>query len=162
MLDPEEKFRSSIVDAVDQFLTESRNQISAVTEAESDLHLIEPDTEGSTEADFPLSDPSVTQSITRSVDADGCEHVIAYFRVGFTSGEVHRALHLAIWPNFSRIPEVHVTVIEGAAASVKITQCQIFGLRIEVTLLQGIETPCSVVLEIVASCQSQVTPLNGK
>jgi hypothetical protein len=92
----------------------------------------------------------VTQQIVRSRHPDG-ETLAGLLRVEFAADERTQIVHIAFCPPFEGVPKVDVAQISGPDVSVKVTDVESFGTRIEVKHRESEAKPCSAVLEIEAT-----------
>lgn len=104
----------------------------------------------------PLQDPGLVQQITRT-QRDGMDQVVAYYRCRFESGQQRQALNVLIQPAMSIAPEVHVNVVDGHEARVRVTDIERYGLRAELVLAQTPDGPVQVLVEVLATapCESK-------
>ena len=104
----------------------------------------------------PLQDPGLVQQFTR-IQRDGTDQVIAYFRCQFESGQQRHALNLLIQPAMSTAPEVHIHVVDGPEARVRVTDLERYGLRAELVLAQTSDQAVQVLVEVLATspCESK-------
>ena len=102
------------------------------------------------EPEHPFNDESVFQSIVRTAD-ETHEHLAAYFKVAFKSGQKTNVVHLNFWPLFQDRPEIVTRLLGSLAGNCRITQQEKFGARIEVSLSHRPEQDIDVVMELLAT-----------
>ncbi|HMO92936.1 MAG TPA: hypothetical protein PKD64_12140 [Pirellulaceae bacterium] len=117
--------------------------------SEEQLESIETDCEA---IECPLVDPHINQHMVRSQTNEGCESVVAYFRVVFPAGHLLHVVHVPFWPSLPSLPEVQSTQLFGSSVTIKIARIERFGLRLELSLKQVEQTICEVGIEVVATC----------
>lgn len=94
-----------------------------------------------------LCDPAFQQIIIRT-HRDGVDHLIAYFRCEFAADEKRHVLHVPVQPPMAVQPNVQAIGVDEDIRS-RITDCQKFGVRVEVLLDRVAAESKSVVVEIV-------------
>ena len=98
-----------------------------------------------------LADPDLTQHITRR-NGEGQDTLAGYFRCQFEAEQQRYALHVPLYPPMSMIPEVEAIVMDSDAASVRVTDRQRFGIRLEVVLNRPLTKISNVMVEVIAVC----------
>lgn len=94
-----------------------------------------------------LSDPAVKQIVLRS-ENDGIDQLVAYYRCEFEPDEKRHILHVPVQPPMAEQPEVQAFGVEDEIR-VRITDCQKFGVRLEILLDRATVEPQSIVVEII-------------
>jgi hypothetical protein len=94
----------------------------------------------------------VTQQLIRA-EHGGIESLSGLLRVDFPAGDRTQVVHLAFCPPFHAVPEVNVASISGPPATVKVSQVESFGMRVDVRRNPSANEPDSIVLEIEATAQ---------
>ena len=98
-----------------------------------------------------LADPNLTQQITRRNEA-GQDTLAGYFRCQLQPNQQRYALHVPLYPAMSRIPEVDAMVMDSDDASVRVTDRQRFGIRLEILLSCPKTETSNVMVEVIACC----------
>lgn len=97
-----------------------------------------------------LNDPKMVQHITRTRQ-DGCETIVAYFRLSFEPNQQRQVLHLPFTPPLTSIPSVSAEVVEQQDGRVRITDVQKFGVRAEIILPMVDDHVTCRLIEVTAS-----------
>lgn len=97
------------------------------------------------EAD-PLS-PNLVQQVTRVLEEDG-ERVHVLAKVAIEAGDCMGVLHLALSPPLDSPPDLAACVVDEPGATVRVTDAESYGARVEVRLLQPVSQRRAVWLEI--------------
>lgn len=97
------------------------------------------------EAD-PLS-PNLVQQVTRVLEEDG-ERVHVLAKVAIEAGDCIGVLHLALSPPLDSPPDLAACVVDEPGATVRVTDAESYGARVEVRLLQPVSQRRAVWLEI--------------
>lgn len=97
-----------------------------------------------------LDDPSLIQHLIRT-EQDGCQTIVGYFRVVLEPGQQRCVVHVPFSPPLSAVPQVEAHVLDDQDARVRVTDCQKYGLRVEVILPRPVDSERRVLLEIVAT-----------
>lgn len=100
-----------------------------------------------------LADPNLTQHITRRND-DGQDTLVGYFRCELQPDQQRYALHMPLYPAMTGIPEVEAIVMDSGDASVRVTDRQRFGVRLEIMLNRATAATSNVMVEVIAFCKS--------
>ena len=105
--------------------------------------------------DHVLSDPSVTQFVTRR-NCDGLESVTGYFRCQFDTTQERTILHVPIHPPLGNVPEVAAMLVEEIDSfRIRVTDRQKFGARLEVIRSAGLDQADLVVVEVVLTAAAE-------
>jgi len=96
----------------------------------------------------------VTQQLTRAWQ-DGREVIYGQLRSCFTSGRRDQSLHIAFCPPLSTLPEVTVHQLDGPSATVKASQVEVYGARLDIHLASAARETTEVVLEFSATQPNQ-------
>jgi hypothetical protein len=81
-------------------------------------------------------DDNVLQQLTRSRVSDEIEHIDGCLRASFAPGQKALTLHVAFCPPFARVPEIQAEQLEGPECRIKLVQCQPYGARFDLKLVQ--------------------------
>lgn len=95
----------------------------------------------------------VTQQVTRSVDEEGAETLWALVRIEFREGERTKNAHVAFCPPFDCVPTLYLEHLDGDEASVRATQVEAFGVRLELRLAKTCQTRAEAVIQVIATCE---------
>jgi hypothetical protein len=87
------------------------------------------------EDDSDLVPPNLMQQVTRLSEEEG-ERVHALAKVAIEAGDCLGVLHLAFGPPLASHPKLTACVVDEPQASVRVTDAEIFGARVEVRLPQ--------------------------
>jgi hypothetical protein len=98
---------------------------------------------------------SVNQQLTRMQTEDAGELVFGLVRAGFAVGERSQIIHVAFCPPLEGTPLFHAEQVDGSPVTIKATQVESFGVRLE--LKRGAKADCaeSVVVRFEATWQPQ-------
>ena len=96
-----------------------------------------------------LADPNLNQYITRR-NEDGQDTLVGYFRCQLQRHQQRYALHIPLHPAMSAVPQVEAIVMDSDEASIRVTERQRFGLRVEIVLPRPTTETCSVMVEVIA------------
>ena len=94
-----------------------------------------------------LSDPAVKQIVVRS-ENEGIDQLVGYYRCEFAPDEKRNILHVPIQPPMMEQPKVQAIGVEDDIR-VRVTDCQKFGVRLEILLNQATAENHGVVVEII-------------
>lgn len=78
-------------------------------------------------------DPSTSQLLIRS-SQDGVESIMVYQKIQFEPGQLTGVLNVPFVPPLAGLPEIDGSLTDGTDARVRVTDCQVYGVRIEVVL----------------------------
>lgn len=98
--------------------------------------------------DSPQLRAEVTQQLTRARGEHGGELLYGLLRADFQAGERTQTLHVAFCPPLDKLPELTVEQIEGPHLSIKPTQVETFGARLDLRLEKPARGPSSAVVEL--------------
>ncbi len=96
-----------------------------------------------------LADPNLTQHLTRR-NENGQDTLAGYFRCCLQPDQQRYALHVPLYPMMSAIPDVEAIVMDSDDASVRVTDRQRFGIRLEILLNRPTANPAEVMVEVIA------------
>lgn len=94
-----------------------------------------------------LISDGVVQRICRS-QVDGSDRLVGIFRCDLEAGQNRTILQIPIHPPMANIPEVESVILNGSART-RISNCQKFGVRIEIVTSEIYDQPTSLFLETV-------------
>lgn len=97
-----------------------------------------------------LDDPKLIQHFMRTV-SDGCDTIVGYFRISFESGQQRQVLHVPFVPPLKIVPQVEADACNLQDVRVRVTDCQKFGIRVEVVLPQPADSEKKLLVEIIAT-----------
>ncbi len=97
-----------------------------------------------------LENPSLIQHVTRTLEA-GRQTVAGYFRVEFEPDQQRSVLHIPFAPPLKIVPQVDAHVTDHQDVRVRVTDCQRFGVRVEVILDQASHSRQKILVEIIAT-----------
>ncbi|MFK7768269.1 MAG: hypothetical protein AB8B55_13680 [Mariniblastus sp.] len=100
-----------------------------------------------------IENPNLVQQTTRT-DNNGLETVAGYFRVSFLPDQQRQVLHVPFTPPFKTMPTIQTHSIEQEQVRVRVTDCQKFGVRVEVILPQATTEFQKLLVEVLASEES--------
>lgn len=100
-----------------------------------------------------LCDPAVKQIIVRS-ENDGVDQLVGYYRCEFAPDEKRHILHVPIQPPMLEQPTVQAIGVDDDIR-VRVTDCQKFGVRLEILLNQVATESLGVVVEIILNSSTQ-------
>jgi hypothetical protein len=96
---------------------------------------------------------NVVQQLVRVRDDNG-ERVSGVVRVDFAPEEQTTVLHLAFSPPLAREPRLELAAIEASGVTVRATDCRTYGVRLEAKRGRETQQELSVLIKLVAMCQS--------
>lgn len=101
-----------------------------------------------------LADPNLTQYITRRYEA-GQDTLVGYFRCQLQPDQQRYALHVPLYPAMNRNPEIEAIVLDSDDASVRVTDRQKFGIRLEILVNRPKTEVSNVIVEVIAVCSDR-------
>ena len=116
-----------------RFLLKWEHDINASIVTDSDQEIVD------------LISAGITQKITRCVD-DNSERLAAVFRCDFQPDQSRYIVNIPIHPPLISVPEVEAVVL-NASARTRVTNCEKFGVRIEVVCNEPSDEPKQLFLE---------------
>ena len=131
----------------------SWTQISGLrSEAEVDANSSQESVPLLHEEEIETLDPSIRQSVTRSVDEDGAEVICGKVRCEFEPNERVQNVHIGFCPVLDAEPEVFAEIADGSEADVSIGQILCTGVRFDVKMHHPVTDGTSVLIEFYAKC----------
>ena len=91
----------------------------------------------------------IMQQLTRT-RIDGVDRVAGIFRCDFEREQRHYALNIPVHPALSDVPTVEAICLD-CDARIRVTDCQKFGVRIEIVLNESPTEDQSVFVDVVIS-----------
>jgi hypothetical protein len=98
-----------------------------------------------------LADPNLTQHLTRRSEG-GHDTLTGYFRCQLQPDQQRYALHVPLYPAMNGIPDVEAIVMDSVGASVRVTDRQRFGIRLEIQCDSPKTETSNVMVEVIAYC----------
>jgi hypothetical protein len=98
--------------------------------------------------DDELIPPNLIQQLTRTRLASGGEAVEVVVRCPFEPGELLTVAHVAFCPPLAHAPQLDVDPLEGSDVTVRVTQAETFGARLEIRRSQPVDAAEEVVLRL--------------
>ena len=103
------------------------------------------------EEESALSNPDVTQMVTRTVDQDS-DTIVGHFRCTFESGQQRYVLNYPIHPAFETAPRIEsASALEEVDLRIRVTECRAYGVRLELILSQPASAKTTVLVELIVS-----------
>lgn len=96
----------------------------------------------------------ITQQITRSI-RDQTECIVGLYRLDFENDQLRYPLNIPIHPPLPDVPMVEAETM-NVSSRVRVTNCQRFGVRIEVVLHENVNNNEPVFVEV--SISSPIEP----
>lgn len=94
--------------------------------------------------------PDLIQQMTRRIDGDA-EIIVCLMRATFEPGQRQASLHASFCPPLEAEPSCDCEHVEGPEATLKLTQAESFGARVDLRLSRRPETEVAVVVRITAT-----------
>ena len=105
--------------------------------------------------DYLLSEPDVTQHVTRR-NCDSVESMTGYYRCKFEPSQERVVLHVPIHPPMAHVPKVEAMFVEPVDSfRVRVTDQQKFGARLEIIRATGQDQPTSVMVEVILTAADE-------
>lgn len=97
----------------------------------------------------------ITQKITRS-QTDGSDNIVGLYRLDFENDQLRYPLNIPIHPPLSEVPMVEAETM-NVSSRIRVTNCQRFGVRIEIVLHEKVDPgePVFVEFSISSPIESQ-------
>ncbi|MEL7499294.1 MAG: hypothetical protein AAFN77_16930 [Planctomycetota bacterium] len=92
-------------------------------------------------------DPAMRQLILRNADNEG-ETMTVYQRLQWMKDQQTVVVHLPLTPSFTKPPSIEGVLDDEPEARVRVTDCQVYGVRIEVILDHKPTTSISRILRL--------------
>jgi len=92
----------------------------------------------------------VTQQLTRSTTADGCDVLSGWLRLDLAPSQRTGNLHVAFCPPFAGTPELTAVQLDGPEARIKIAQLLPYGARLDVKLIALNKESACVLVQFTA------------
>ena len=96
----------------------------------------------------------ITQKITRS-QTDGSDNIVGLYRLDFENDQLRYPLNIPIHPPLSEVPMVEAETM-NVSSRIRVTNCQRFGVRIEIVLHEKVDPGEPVFVEF--SISSPIEP----
>ena len=100
-----------------------------------------------------IADPGLSQFTTRR-EEDGIDTLVGYFRCHLQGQQQRYALHVPLYPPMHREPMVQAMAMDSDQATVKVTDRQRFGIRVEIVLPRPVIESTDLLVEIIAHSDS--------
>ena len=97
-----------------------------------------------------LEDENLVQHVTRTKES-GSQSVVGYFRVEFEPSQQRQILHVPFAPPLKVVPKVDAHATDHQDVRIRITDCQKFGIRVEIILGKPSTVLTNRLIEIVAT-----------